>query len=182
MSSPVGATLDHEIAMVLQVVEQRTISFMREQLLLVPSGVSRRLSRADNIKLREVTAMVGVGSRAGLYIAYSYDAGLIQTMMRRYTTELAIAPEEEELYTQETASDVVNVIIGNCTADLAKRGETINLSPPVLIVGARTIQIRPETIGAVLSLQFPEGVLDLVFVGPKVLFDEQLNYNGGMSS
>jgi CheY-specific phosphatase CheX len=182
MSCAVGATLDHEIATVVQVVEQRTISFMRDQLQLVPSAVSRRLSRADTIKLREVTAMVGVGARAGLYVAYSYDDGLIRTMMRRYTAELSIAPEEEELYVRETASDIVNVIIGNCTADLAKRGETMSLSPPVLMVGARTIQIRAETVGAVLTLQFPEGVLDLVFVGPKILFDDQLNYSGELSS
>jgi CheY-specific phosphatase CheX len=132
--------------------------------------------------LRNVTAMVGVGSHAGLYIAYSYDDSLIRTMMRRYTAELTIAPEDEQLYIHETASDIVNVIIGNCTADLARRGDTISLSPPVLMVGARTIQIRTETTGAVLSLQFADGVLDLVFVGPKALFDEQLNYNSEMSS
>jgi len=178
MGVPFPVKLDHEIASVVEVVERRTLDFMRDELGLTPSGVSRRLHRAEQVDLRSITAIVGVGSRAGLYVAYSYEDSLIQVMMRRYTAELSVGPDEEELYIHETASDVVNVIVGNCTEDLASRGETISLSPPVLMAGARTIQSRPEATIAVLSLQFAEGMLDLAFVGPKILFDEQLNFMG----
>jgi CheY-specific phosphatase CheX len=179
MGQPSPAKLDHEIATVIQVVERRTREFMQTQLGLITTDVNRWLRRADSVQLRAMTAIVGVGSRAGLYVAYSYDEGLIHTMMKRYTSELSIAPDEEELYVHETASDIVNVIVGNCTADLASRGETISLSPPVLMVGARTIQSRPEATVAVLSLTFAEGTLDLAFVGPRVLFDQELNFKGG---
>ncbi|MDP3736921.1 MAG: chemotaxis protein CheX [Hyphomonadaceae bacterium] len=173
--------LDHEITAVLQVVEQRTISFFRDELGLVSNGIDRRLLHEERVVLRAMTAIVAVGSRAGLYIAYSYDESLIRAMARRYTEGLSISPDEEELYVRETASDVVNVIVGNCTADLARRGETVTLSPPVLMVGARTIQGRTETTIAALTLRFPEGALDVAFVGPRLLFDEQLNYKGGHS-
>jgi CheY-specific phosphatase CheX len=97
----------------------------------------------------------------------------------RYTAELTIAPEEEALYMRETASEVVNVIVGNCTADLASQGGLVTLSPPVLALGARTIQGRPKTAIAALTLTYPEGALDVVFVGPKLLFDDHLNYMEG---
>jgi CheY-specific phosphatase CheX len=181
MGQPAPVKLDHEIAIVIDVVERRTRDFMRNELGLVSTEVNRWLLRADTVQLRAMTAIVGVGSRSGLYVAYSYDESLIRMMMRRYTAELTISPEEEELYVQETASDVVNVIVGNCTADLASRGETISLSPPVLMVGAHAIQGRPEATVAVLSLTFAEGMLDLAFVGPKSLFDQHLNYRGGMA-
>lgn len=173
--------LDHEITAVIEVVEQRTIAFLRDQLGLVVEGIDRRMHRGECVVLRAMTAIVGVGSTAGLYIAYSYDDSLIREMTKRYTVGLTIPAGEEELYARETASDVVNVIIGNSTADLAKRGEMITLSPPVLMEGARTIQGRPKTTIATLTLRFPEGALDVAFVGPRLLFDDQLNYREGIS-
>ncbi len=172
--------LDHDIAAVLSVVEQRTIAFLRSELGLVADSIDRRLRHEERIVLRSVTAIVGVGSADGLYIAYSYDESLIRAMTKRYTAELSIAPEDENLYMRETASDVVNIIVGNCTADLARRGDLITLSPPVLMLGARTIQGRPKTAIAALTLQFSDGTLDVAFVGPRHLFDEHLNYKGGI--
>jgi CheY-specific phosphatase CheX len=171
--------LDHEVATVLKVVEQRTVSFLRDELGLVADRLERKFRHEEHVVLRSLTAMVGVGSQVGLYIAYSYDESLIRAMTKRYTAELTIAPEDEELYMRETASDVVNVIVGNCTADLVQRGGLITLSPPVLMLGARTIQARPKTTIATLTLQFPDGALDVAFVGPRLLFDDHLNYMGG---
>jgi CheY-specific phosphatase CheX len=173
MNAP--AKLDHEIAVVMQVVEQRTLAFMRDELGLAPVGVDRTTHREKSIVLRPITAIVGVGSRAGLYIAYSYDVSLIRAMTRRYTAGLGVTDDAEEIWIRETASDVVNVIVGNSTADLARRGELITLSPPVLIVGARTIQGREESTIAALAIEFVDGALDVAFVGPRVLFDDHLN-------
>jgi CheY-specific phosphatase CheX len=176
MNAPATTSkLDHEIAVVMQVVEQRTIAFMHDELGLSPSGIDRLTHHAKSVVLRPITAIVGVGSRAGLYIAYSYDVSLIRAMTKRYTSELGVGDDAEEVWIRETASDVVNVIVGNSTADLAKLGELVTLSPPVLVVGARTIQGRDETTIAALTMNFPEGALDIAFVGPRILFDDRLN-------
>jgi CheY-specific phosphatase CheX len=174
--SSTDTVLDQEINAVVKVVEQRTLAFLKEQLGLCVEKISRRLLHEESVVLREMTAIVGVGSRTGLYIAYSYDESLIRAMTATYAAELSIPPEEEALYMRETASDVVNVIVGNCTADLARQGEIVTLSPPVLALGARTIQGRPKTAIATLTLKYPEGSLDVAFVGPKLLFDDHLNY------
>jgi CheY-specific phosphatase CheX len=173
--------LDHEIASVLRVVEQRTIAFLRDELGLVADGVDCRLHQDKCVTLRALTAIVAVGSRAGLYIAYSYDELLIRAVTERFAAGLSILPEEELLYIRETASEVVNIIVGNCTTDLARRGELVTLSPPMLLLGARTIHGRPQAAIALLTLRFPEGTLDVAFVGPKFLFDDHLNYVGGSS-
>jgi CheY-specific phosphatase CheX len=173
--------LDHELTTVINVIEERTIAFLSGQFGLVADRIDRRRTHTESVVLRSMTAIVGVGSGAGIYIAYSYDDTLIRAMMKLYTAGLSIAPEEEELYIQETASDIVNVIVGNSTADLAKRGECITLSPPVLIVGARTIQSRRETACAALTLNFSMGVLDVTLVGPKIRFDDHLIYQTEIS-
>jgi len=174
-----NVALDHEIAAVVKVVERRTIDFLHNELNLAVKEISRYLHNEQSVQLRDVTAIVGVGSRTGLYIAYSYDASLLRTMTARFAAELTIAPDEEALYMRETASEVVNIIVGNCTADLAQQGGMVTLSPPVLALGARTIQGRPKTAIAALTLVYPEGALDVVFVGPKLLFDDHLNYMEG---
>ncbi len=176
----VALDLDHEITAVVEVVVKRTVSFMREELDMRPNGVTRFQGRPESLILRDVTAIVGVGSKAGLYVAFSYDESLILEMMKRYTADLGIAPGEEALYIQETAADIVNVIVGNCTAELNRRPEPVNLSPPVLMVGARTIAGSPGTTVAALTLKFEHGPLDLAFVGPKVMFDEYLNFLGAV--
>src|SRR5258708_36268368 len=117
--SSIDDVLDQEITAVMKVVEQRTIAFLKEQLDLSVEKISRRLHHEESVVLREMTAIVGVGSRKGLYIAYSYDESLIRAMTARYAAELSFPPEQEGLYMRETASDVVNIIVGNCTAELA---------------------------------------------------------------
>lgn len=170
----------HDIASVIEVVEQRTMMFLRDELGLVVESVERCLRHKESLVLRAMTAIVGVGSQAGFYIAYTYDDSLIRAMARRHTVGLPIAPEEEELYARETASDVVNIIVGNCTTDFAQRGELISLSPPVLLTGARTIHGSRDTTIASLTLCFSEGTLDVAFVGPRLRFDDQLNYQDGV--
>jgi CheY-specific phosphatase CheX len=173
--------LDHELATVINVIEECTVAFLRDQFGFVADRIDHCVTRNESVVLRSMTAIVGVGSGAGLYIAYSYDDSLIRAMPKLYTAGLSIASEEEELYLRETASDIVNVIVGNSTANLARRGEIINLSPPVLMVGARTIQGRRDTAFAALTLSFSVGVLDVMFVGPKSRFDDHLIYQKRIS-
>jgi CheY-specific phosphatase CheX len=170
------SALDREIAAVMEVVAERTITFFREQLSLRPTGVDCRMHHEKSLQLRGVTAIVAVGTTAGLYIAYSYDEALIRAITKRHTAGISFSPDEADLYMRETASDVVNIIIGNCTSDLAQRGELISLSPPVLMEGARTIQGRSDSTIAALTLSFADGALDVAFVGPKILFDDQLSF------
>jgi CheY-specific phosphatase CheX len=171
--------LSREIANVIEVVERRTKSFLRDEFGLTAEVVDRSRGNETSIALRSMTAIVGVGSHSGLYIAYSYDDSLIRMLTQLYTRGLCIPPGEEEVYARETASDIVNVIVGHCTADLTRKGELVSLSPPVLLVGARTIQGRSETTVAALTLKFSFGALDIAFVAPRFCYDDQLSYKEG---
>ena len=65
MNAPATASkLDHEIAVVMQVVEQRTVAFMRDELGLTPTAIERHTHHEKSVVLRPITAIVGVGSRA----------------------------------------------------------------------------------------------------------------------
>lgn len=178
MTVVTGSKFDQQTSAVIEVVTSRVISFMNSELSLDHPEISRAVGQNFQAELRDVTAIVGVGSMSGLYIACSYDDALIREIMERYTSDIEIEPDEVELYVEETASDIVNVIVGNCTAEFAQRGETVLLTPPTLITGAKTIRGRPETTVFSVNLRYPAGTLSLVFVGPKLMFDETLEFTG----
>ena len=47
--------LDHEIAAVVEVVERRTIDFLRDELKFSVGSISRRLLHEESVELREMT-------------------------------------------------------------------------------------------------------------------------------
>jgi hypothetical protein len=176
-------TLSHEhdeLVSVMNIVEQRTVAFMLEHLTMKTGGTDHRLHHAEGFTLRAMTAVVSVGSETGFYIAFSYDEPLIEAVFRRYTAELSISPEQEAFYLKETAADIINVIIGNATADLASQGNLIKLSPPIVMVGGGKIYGRGDATVAALTLPFDEGALDLAFVGPKQLLGLHLEFKGNL--
>lgn len=172
---------DNELIAVMEIVERRTGAFMRDHLTMMTGGINHRLHQTEGFTLRAMTTIVSVGSETGFYIAFSYDEPLIQSVFRRYTAELTIAPEEEGFYVKETAADIINVIIGNCTADLAQQGNLIKLSPPIVMVGGGKIHGRKDATVAALTLPFDEGALDLAFVGPKRLLGLHLDFKGDLA-
>lgn len=163
---------------VAKVLERVTQDFMAAELGMPVRQVRRHLRDVRQVGLRDVTALVSVGPSLDLYVAYSYARPLIDAITRRYAAELSVADDEWDLYARETALDVVNVIVGNSTAELAAAGELLTLSPPILMLGARTICGGPGSVFVVLELELDGGTLSIALVGPRHLFDDHLNYNG----
>ena len=162
-----------DFSSIMTVVETRTAAFAEAELGLIPRRVDRTLCDLGALSLRDVNALITVGPRTGLYVIFSYDQALIADMMRRYSPELE---DDEADIIHDAAREIVNVIIGNCTADLAKAGETLTLSPPLSISDTKVVHWHRGSSYVVLSLAFDSGVLDVAFIGPRPLFDRVLNY------
>jgi len=167
-----------KVADVMDVIERRTISFSAEELSLTARRGERRLKDIKQLQLRDLTALVAVGPRVDLYIAYSFTDGLIQEITKRFIADLDLPPEDMPKYLHESACEMVNIIVGNSTADLAERGKALHLSPPVVLVGAKQIHRHSDAIFAIVTLAFDAGELDIAFIGPQHLFDLNLNYCG----
>ncbi len=166
------------VAEVMDIIERRTISFAADELGLSAQRGRRRLRDIKQLELRDLTALVAVGPRVDLYIAYSFAAPLIAEIAERFTADLDLAAGEMPQFIQESASEMVNIIVGNSTAELAERGKPLHLSPPVLLVGAKQIHRHSDAVFATVTLAFDQGELDIAFIGPQRLFDINLNYCG----
>ena len=166
------------VAEVMDIIERRTISFAAEELGLSARRGRRRLQDIKQLELRDLTALVAVGPRVDLYIAYSFTAKLIEEIAERFTADLNLPADEMPKYVHESACEMVNIIVGNSTAELADRGKALHLSPPVVLVGAKQIHRHSDAVFATVTLAFDQGELDIAFVGPQHLFDINLNYCG----
>jgi CheY-specific phosphatase CheX len=183
ISSPDFSALGHRMAPadaylqeVMAVIERRSISYAANHLDLNVRNVVRHGCLEKGLRLRDLTAMVALGPHIDLYIAYSFDNALADLIMQRATEGLGISAEEEETYRHEATSEMVNIIVGNSTADLAAQGRILRLSPPVVMDGAKKIQPHAEATIACVTFQFDEGEMDVAFVGPRDSFDTELNF------
>ena len=164
------------VAAVMAVIERRTVAFAGEELCLPARRGGQRLHDLDQLHLRDLTALITIGPWVDLHIAYSFSAGLIAEIARRLTRELR--PDEMDMspYLAESACEMVNIVVGNSTAELAGKGEILRLSPPVVMAGAKIIHRRGQAMFALDKLEFQGGGLDIAFVGPRHLFDRTLDY------
>ena len=99
-------------------------------------GVRRGCDREEysmvgihRLKLKHVTALLNVGGNINMYVGVSFDEPLIEKVFDAYCEDLEIEEDERDEYIEETAGDVINIVVGNSTADLADSGMVINLSP-----------------------------------------------------
>jgi len=132
---------------VMDVVVGRTIGYLKEEAHL--------------------TTLITVGGNLNINVIFSFDENLIETIFAAYTKEIEIPPEEHLENLEETAGDVINIILGNATADFTTKGYIIPISPPMVIPAAKSV-IRYKNAkfhGCILHTD--HGDMSLLFMGIK---------------
>lgn len=163
---------------VMTIITRYAKAFLEEEIGLRVINRAYHCDDIQKIELKSMTSLVAVGGDINMFIAFSFETPLITAIARRFTEGLEISEHENDLYIRETASEVINTIIGNSTADLTVGNNRIGLSPPVVVSGARSVFRAKNAKFSSVSISSKYGDLDINFVGPKELFDESLNYIG----
>ena len=154
----------------------RTKSYLAEQAGIAVTGVHAVTDGVNHLKLRQATAIVGIGGHAGMLIAFSFSQQMIDVLYERLTAGLAIPRDQIAEFRDATVTEVANVIVGNCTEDFAKIDDRISLSPPVLLEDSKSIYRMKNAMFGTVSMVTPHGSLDIHIVGPRAMFAAQLNF------
>ena len=137
----------------------------------------RRMARSlDQLKLRESTAIIGVGGDFGALVAFSFSQEMVDVLYAHLTAGIDVPAGDEELYRREAVTEMANIIIGHCTAHFAAGGGRVSMSPPVLLEAAKPIPRMKNAIFDSVSMVTPHGSFDINLVGPYDMFDAHLNY------
>jgi len=160
----------------LDALTARTKAFFQEELGLKTTTAGLHFDDVQKLDLRHLTAILSATGQLKLYLAYSFDAPLIEAAFAAYTADLDIAEEEREDAMQETAGDIINIIVGNALADVAGQGPTIALSPPIILTEAKSVMRHRGAKFASAELTAAAGTLAIHLIGPGELFDDALEY------
>jgi len=166
-----------EVEQVMQSAIARTRSHFESEFGLSVTEADSGGGDMDSLALLDMTAIIGMGGRVNLLIAFSFQEGLINALYRRMTDDFAVKPDEVEMYRQAAAGEVVNTILGNCTIDLQKLDrQGISMTPPVILDRVKTIRRMKDAMFFTQTLNTVLGCVNISLVGPRELFDTRLDY------
>ncbi len=154
----------------------RTRSYFFEEFAIVVSEIVQSNDKVETLDIHGLTAVVGVGGPASLLIAFSFEQSLIDELYARVTADFEVPPGEEKMYRESVAGDVINTIVGNCTAELQQGSYAISLTPPMIIDHIKHIHRIKNAVFISKNLVTEYGTVDIHLIGPGELFDSSLNY------
>ena len=160
----------------VQAIGDRTIAYLREDLDIPVEGTTTNMGEVMRMQLRHLTSILAVEADIRMLIAFSLDQDLVERVFVVSTDGLEIADDEQEMMREETITELINIIVGNAMADLAAKGTTIPISPPIVINEAKSITRHKGATFYTMDLTTNIGMMSIHFIGPRELFDLNLEY------
>jgi CheY-specific phosphatase CheX len=137
----------------------------------------------SELALRDITAIVGIGSPFKVMVAFSFDNPLAKYLTEIETRGLEITDDARQQFLLEAVAETINIVLGHCTSDLAENGNVVTLSPPVVVHMREESQIYWPKGASFATTGFvtDRGILDVDFIVPNHLFDKELKslFKGG---
>lgn len=146
-----------------------SMNFLAEETKIESKKSVSARKDLQKLQLRYMTSIMSVGGTLKMLLAFSFDKSLIEEVFRRYAQDIEIDESELALYIEETASEIINIVLGNAISKLNIKNHVISLSPPVVILEAKSImRVKgSEFFTYILTTDF--GVLEIFCVCPKEL-------------
>lgn len=161
---------------IVNFIIKRTQNFLIDEANLTLKSTDITCDATNKLTLKNITAIQGINSTIGLFVALSFDDSIIEKVCETMTEGLDISEEEKPIYLEETAGEILNIIVGNATSDFQTKGHAIMMSPPIIIKDAKSLIRHKNAHFYTANLQTDLGDINLYVIGPRDLFDHTLNY------
>jgi CheY-specific phosphatase CheX len=166
-----------EVQQVMQSAITRTCNYFESEYHIAVAEVDGGAGDLESLTLLDMTAIVGVGGRINLLITFSFEDGLINILYQRMTEDIGVQPDEVEMYREAAAGELVNTIVGHSTIDLQHLDhQGISMTPPIILDRAKTIRRMKNSMFYTQGLNTIFGRMNISLVGPRELFDTNLDY------
>jgi CheY-specific phosphatase CheX len=166
-----------EVQQVMQSAITRTCNYFESEYRIAVTEVNNGAGDLESLTLLDMTAIVGMGGRINLLITFSFEDGLINILYQRMTEDIGVQPDEVEMYREAAAGELVNTIVGHSTMDLQHLDhQGISMTPPIILDRAKTIRRMKNSMFYTQGLNTIFGRMNISLVGPRELFDTNLDY------
>lgn len=164
------------VSQLIEAISARTIEYVHDELGILIAPMAPAPEQKMRMELRNFTAIIGVEAEIRLLIAFSFDLQLADLIFKLSTEGINIDTTEQEMMREETIAEMINIVVGNATGNLANSGSVIPITPPIVISEAKSIARHRGASFHTLELAGDTGMMSIHFVGPKDLFDLSLDY------
>lgn len=93
----------------------------------------------EDIRLDYLTSIIAVEDKMKFTLAFSFEKELIEKIFVEYSKGIEIEKEEVSSYIEETAGDMINVVMGNVLKGFSEKGKFIHISVPIIVNEAKSI-------------------------------------------
>lgn len=168
--------MDDRHSRLVKAIATRTVSYLKDELAIPARKIMVHMRDVKRMQLLHLTSILTVEADIRMLIAFSFDKELTERVFIASTEGLEIDDDEQEVMREETVAELINIIVGNAMGDLAAKGTVIPISPPIIISEAKNITRNKGATFYTLDIVTDNGMLSIHFIGPKELFDLNLNY------
>lgn len=116
----------------MESIVQRTVLFLAEDAAVNARDVNYELSDVQKLQLKEITSIITVEDDAKMTLAFSFDRTLIYKIFVQYSQGIEIDQSEIEMYIEETAGDMINIVLGNVLAQFQRNDRSFAVSTPLV--------------------------------------------------
>ena len=161
-----ASKLSLPLKLVVEPVIKATQSFFSKQIQIPLDRPHQVSGRQTSLQLRDLTAFVAVSGEVNVIIGFSFDRSLIDRVAAKFTADIDVPEDQEEVYLNDTASEVLNIIIGLAISNIGC-SRMLEMLPPVLISGGQSIRRSESALFVTRTLVAPIGAMDVIFSAAK---------------
>lgn len=165
-----------DVKKLMDIITDQTSQFFKEEINLDIGETRFFISDVNRLKLKHLTSLLSVGGDINMYLVFSFEKQLIDHIFDVYTEELDIEEDERDEYVEETAGDVINIIVGNAAGWFESGGVVVQLTPPVILTEAKNISRQKNACFYMAEIETIHGNLSVFCAGPRKLMNENLDY------
>jgi CheY-specific phosphatase CheX len=167
--------MDDAVLRILNSVMMATTAHFQDSLKISFLSTQMSCGDIDEFKSRDMTVIIGISGPACALLAFSFDMDLVNHLLEIETAGLEISADELDFYRHDVIAETVNIVLGHSTGALAKTGEAVGLTPPIVIEDGGSIRRPKGAVFSSVSCQSNHGLLDVFTISPMHLYGENLN-------
>ena len=162
-----SAPLDDIVVRIQDSMIVATTAYFVDWLKIEFSSVNVSSGDVDVISPRDMTAVIGISGATKILMVYSFDHDLVSAILAQETAGLDIPSDELSFYRHDVIAELANVVLGHGTKTFANQGETIGISPPMVLEGKNSFRRPKGAVFTCFSCRTFHGILDVYCISPK---------------
>lgn len=158
----------------IEAVVKRTTSYLSDEAFINTLEIKYDLNTKKQFSLRNLTSIITIEDNLKITLAFSYDNSLIEKIFKEYSQDIEIEADEVQSYIEESAGDMLNIVLGNVLRQFQQSGKAFGISTPVIINDAKSIGKYKDTQFFAAELKTDFGMMSICCITPGEQFRKQL--------